>query len=63
VPVPTANEAARFLAQAAFGGTAADVASVQGLGFEGWLAAQFSQPRSQTHWDWMVANGYAVAPT
>jgi uncharacterized protein (DUF1800 family) len=60
-PPPTAAEAARFLAQAAFGGTGADVGAVQGLGFEGWLAAQFSQPRSQTHWDWMVANGYAVA--
>ena len=57
---PTAAEAARFLGQAAFGGTAADVASVQGLGFDGWLSAQFAQRPSQSHWDWMVANGYAV---
>jgi uncharacterized protein (DUF1800 family) len=56
----TANDAARFLGQAAFGGTAADVAAVQRLGFDGWFAAQFALPRSQSHWDWMVANGYAV---
>ena len=56
----TANDAARFLGQAAFGGTAADVAAVQRLGFDGWLAAQFALPRGQSHWDWMVANGYAV---
>jgi uncharacterized protein (DUF1800 family) len=56
----TANDAARFLGQAAFGGSAADVAAVQRQGFDGWLAAQFALPRSQSHWDWMVANGYAV---
>ena len=56
----TANDAARFLAQAAFGGTAAEVAAVRRLGFDGWLAAQFALPRSQSHWDWLVANGYAV---
>lgn len=56
----TANEASRFLAQAAFGGTAADVAAVQSMGFDGWLNSQFAQSRGQTHWDWMVANGFAV---
>ena len=56
----TANDAARFLAQAAFGGTAAEAAAVRRLGFDGWLAAQFALPRSQSHWDWLVANGYAV---
>jgi len=59
-PSPTAAEAARFLAQAAFGGTAADVAEVQAKGIDAWLTAQFAQRRSQSHWDWMVANGYAV---
>ncbi len=56
----SANDAARFLGQAAFGGTAADVTAVQRLGFDGWLAAQFALPRGQSHWDWLVANGYAV---
>ena len=59
-PKPSPAEAARFLAQASFGGASADVGAVQGLGFDAWLSAQFSAARSQTHWDWMVANGYAV---
>lgn len=60
-PTPqTATEAARFLAQASFGGTAAEVVAVQSLGFDGWLNAQFALRRDQSHWDWMVANGYAV---
>ncbi len=56
----TANEASRFLGQAAFGGSAADVAVVQSLGLDGWLNSQFAAERTQSHWDWMVANGYAV---
>lgn len=55
----TERDAARFLGQAGFGGTPADVAAVQAQGFSGWLDAQMAQPRSQSHWDWMVANGYA----
>jgi len=59
--VVTPTEAARFLAQAAFGGSAADVAAVQAQGFSGWLTNQMAERRGQSHWDWMVANGYAVA--
>jgi uncharacterized protein (DUF1800 family) len=54
------EQAARFLAQAAFGGSHDDVVAVQSLGFEGWLDEQMAQPRSETHWNWLVANGYAV---
>jgi len=39
---PTANEAARFLAQASFGPTDADIAQVQTLGYRGWLDAQMA---------------------
>ncbi|WP_460507958.1 DUF1800 domain-containing protein [Hydrogenophaga soli] len=53
-----AVEASRFLSQAAFGGTSADVATLQSLGYDGWLNAQFAAPRTQTHWDWMLANGF-----
>lgn len=64
VPTPgqplAANEASRFLGQAAFGGTAADVAALQSQGLDGWLSSQFAAARTQSHWDWMVANGYAV---
>ena len=41
---PTTTQAARFLVQASFGGSAADIAEVQALGFEGWLEAQLAMP-------------------
>jgi uncharacterized protein (DUF1800 family) len=56
----TAAQAARFLAQAAFGGTEADIATVQALGFNTWIDQQFAAASAQSHWDWMVANGFAV---
>lgn len=56
----TQAEAARFLGMAGFGGSLADVAAVQAQGLEAWLNAQLALPRSQSHWDWMVDNGYAV---
>ncbi len=60
-PAPlSAAAAARFLAQAAFGGTPAEVAALQSQGIEAWLNDQFNRPRSTSHWDWMVANGYAI---
>ena len=64
-PMPTSSpvtvfEAARFLGQAAFGGTDADVAAVQTQGFDAWINAQFAAVPTQSHWDWMVAEGYAV---
>lgn len=57
----TPTEASRFLAQAAFGGTAAEIAAVQAQGFSGWLSNQMAQVRGQSHWDWMWDNGFAVA--
>ena len=53
-------EASRFLGQAGFGGSDAAIARVQSLGYSGWLDEQFATPRTQSHFDWMVANGYAV---
>jgi uncharacterized protein (DUF1800 family) len=58
---PTAVEAARFLAQASFGGTATDIEEVRNLGFESWLDRQFQIPRSQSHFDWMIENGYGAS--
>jgi uncharacterized protein (DUF1800 family) len=60
VLMPTAAEASRFLGQAALGATDAEMARVQSLGYSAWLDEQFTQPRSQSHYDWMVAKGYAV---
>lgn len=39
------QDAARFLTQATFGPTPADVASVKALGYSGWLNEQFAKPR------------------
>ncbi len=56
----TSAEASRFLGQAGFGATDAALARVQSLGYSGWLDEQVAAPRSQSHYDWMVASGYAV---
>ena len=56
----TAVQASRFLAQATFGATKADIALVQSMGYSGWIAEQITRPRTQ-HWDWLVANGYAAS--
>jgi uncharacterized protein (DUF1800 family) len=56
---PTAAEASRFLGQASFAATDAEIARVQSLGYAGWLAEQAAQPRTQSHYDWMIAKGYA----
>lgn len=39
-------DAARFLAQATFGATAADIATLRSLGYQGWLDQQFAAPVS-----------------
>lgn len=46
VPAPTRNEAARFLTQATFGPSAADVDRVVALGYAAWLDEQFAAPAS-----------------
>jgi uncharacterized protein (DUF1800 family) len=56
---PTAAEASRFLGQAGLGATDSEITRVQSLGYAGWLADQAAQPRTQSHYDWMVARGYA----
>lgn len=54
-PVPTTQgEAARFLAQASFGPTEAEVGSVAQYGAAAWLTAQFARPQS-LHRDYMDA--------
>jgi uncharacterized protein (DUF1800 family) len=43
-PPPTLGEAARFLTQASFGATDADIAGVQQAGFAAWIAQQEALP-------------------
>jgi uncharacterized protein (DUF1800 family) len=45
-PAITDAQAARFLRQASFGPTPADIAEVKRLGFAGWIDAQLKQPAS-----------------
>ncbi len=56
----TRAEASRFLGQATMGFGRADIDRVTAIGYEGWLDEQFNTVRPTTHWDWLVANGYAV---
>jgi uncharacterized protein (DUF1800 family) len=59
--VASDEAAARFLHQAAFGASDADIAAVRSQGYAGWLDAQLAMPMGQSKWDWLVAQGYAVA--
>ena len=43
-PAPTEQEASRFLMQASFGGTYAQVQEVVNKGFEAWLDAELAKP-------------------
>ncbi len=52
---PTADDAARFLMQASFGPTDADIARVQSLGYSGWIDEQFALPQAQ-HLTYVKAN-------
>lgn len=59
--VPTTEpEAARFLGQAGFAASAADLTSVKTSGFARWLDQQFDAPRTQSHYDWLTAKGKGV---
>jgi uncharacterized protein (DUF1800 family) len=56
----TSEEAVRFVLQAQFSASDADLAAVKRLGYAGWLAQQFAAPLGQTGWDWLEARGYGV---
>ena len=57
----TPMQASRFLAQATMGATRPMIETVVTRRYEGWIDDQFALPRAISHWDWLVANGYAVA--
>ena len=60
LPLPGDAQAARFLAQAGFGATEADIATLKSIGYSSWLDLQFLAPRTESHWDWLTRNGYAA---
>lgn len=51
-PPPTRSEAARFLTQASFGPTDAEVDRVVALGYGGWIDEQFAKPQSSHRTSW-----------
>lgn len=60
---PTARDAARFLAQASWGSTPAEIAALQGQGFDGWLAEQFARPFTSYTADLDAVAAGGVTPT
>ncbi len=57
---PTTAQAARFLLQAQFSASDAEISAVQAQGYAGWLNAQFAVPASQSGFDWLTQAGYAA---
>lgn len=56
----TDSEAARFLLQAQFHASDADIAGVKALGYRDWLQQQYAQPFT-SGWDWMQSQGFGDA--
>jgi len=54
----TPEQAARFLLQAQFSVSDAEVTEVLSLGYAPWLDRQFEVPVGPTGWDWLNARGY-----
>jgi len=54
---PTEAQASRFLQQAQFAATDADIASVRSLGYTRWLEQQIATSYT-TSWDWLMVQGY-----
>jgi uncharacterized protein (DUF1800 family) len=54
------EEAARFLLQAQFSASDAEIATLRSTSFAAWLNTQFAAPQGPTGWDWLEARGYGV---
>lgn len=55
----TDQEAARFLLQAQFSASTAEIAAVRATTFADWLDQQFATGMGQSGWDWLNQRGYA----
>ena len=55
----TDQEAARFLLQAQFSASTADIAALRATTYADWLDSQFNAPASLSGWDWLNQRGYA----
>ncbi len=57
--IPASNaEAARFLQQAQFSSTTAEIADLRKGSYAAWLRQQFDAPQGPTGWDWLEARSY-----
>lgn len=56
----TDAEAARFLQQAQFSSTPAEIAALRGSSYAQWLANQFANHRGASGWNWLEARGYSA---
>jgi uncharacterized protein (DUF1800 family) len=56
----TAVESSRLMAQATFGADRAEIDRVADIGVNAWLDEQFALPRTQSHVDWLRAQGVEV---
>ena len=54
------NEAARFLLQAQFSASTAEIAALRATTYADWLESQFNAGPSQGGWDWLNQRGYAT---
>jgi len=54
----TDDEAARFLLQAQFSASEADIAAVRAKGYLPWLGEQVDRAPTQTGWDWIASKPY-----
>ena len=57
------EQAARFLLQAQFSASDADIAAVRDQGYAAWLTQQFNAPASITGFDWLNSRGYDAVNT
>lgn len=53
-------DAARFLQQAQFSSSPAEIAELRSSSYAQWLANQFANQRGITGWDWLEARGYGA---
>jgi uncharacterized protein (DUF1800 family) len=56
----SALESSRLMAQATFGADRAEIDRAAAMGVDAWLEEQFALPRSQSHVEWLRAQGVEV---
>jgi uncharacterized protein (DUF1800 family) len=58
---PSAQQAARFLAQASTGADTAQLTRVQAIGYAAWIDEQMALPQSMSRCDWLASKSFDTA--